>query len=50
MDILSKGVNVLVEKPMVMSLQDANSMIVKANERHILLWVCQQNRLNDSTQ
>jgi predicted dehydrogenase len=44
------GVHVLVEKPMAMSLHDADQMIAKAQEMQVFLGVCQQNRLNDSTQ
>ena len=46
---LSRGISVLVEKPMALSIEDADAMIATAAEQGVFLGVCQQNRLNDST-
>ncbi|MGD6731622.1 MAG: Gfo/Idh/MocA family protein [Pleomorphochaeta sp.] len=47
MDILSQGINVVVEKPIALSLVEADKMILKAKEMNCLLAVCQQNRFNE---
>ncbi len=46
---LGRGISVLVEKPMALSIEDADKMIAVAEEQGVLLGVCQQNRLNDAT-
>jgi len=49
LNCLKHGISVLVEKPMALSIEDAEEMIAAAQEQGVLLGVCQQNRLNDST-
>jgi UDP-N-acetyl-2-amino-2-deoxyglucuronate dehydrogenase len=43
---LSKGVHVLVEKPMALSTREAEAMVEKARESNLKLWVVKQNRYN----
>lgn len=43
---LSKGINVIVEKPMAMSIADAQLMIDSAKKHKALISVCHQNRFN----
>ncbi len=47
MDVLSLGINVVVEKPIALSLSEADKMILKAKKMNCLLAVCQQNRFNE---
>ena len=47
---LSHGINVIVEKPMAMSMRDANRMIAVAKENDVKLCVCHQNRFNKAVQ
>jgi predicted dehydrogenase len=50
LECLSRGVHVLVEKPMALSLSDADSMLEMAKKQQVMLSVCQQNRFNDASQ
>ncbi|AOR24521.1 Gfo/Idh/MocA family protein [Clostridium taeniosporum] len=43
---MKKGINALIEKPMAMSIEDANEMIKVAEENNVKLSVCHQNRFN----
>lgn len=45
---LDAGCHVIVEKPMALSLEDADQMIAVAKKRGLLLAVCHQNRFNRS--
>ena len=44
------GINVIVEKPMAMSMQDATEMIKRSEEKGVKLSVCHQNRFNVAVQ
>ncbi len=46
LDCIEKGVNILVEKPIAHSLEDAQLMIDKANEKGVLLTVGHTERFN----
>lgn len=50
LNCLAQKKHVLVEKPMAMSLQDANKMIASAKENRLKLSVCYQNRFNPAVQ
>lgn len=50
LSVLDFGVHLIVEKPMAMSLPDADAMIEKAEQKGVKLCVCQQNRYNDAVQ
>ena len=47
---MKKGASALVEKPMAMSIEDANEMINVAKENNVKLGVCHQNRFNKPIQ
>ena len=50
LNCLTQKKHVLVEKPMAMSLQDADKMIASAKENKVKLSVCYQNRFNPTIQ
>lgn len=47
---LEKGVHLIIEKPIALSLQDADAIIKKAEEKQLKVTVCHQNRFNKSVQ
>ncbi|MDD7056413.1 MAG: Gfo/Idh/MocA family oxidoreductase [Selenomonadaceae bacterium] len=50
LDCIDRGVNVIIEKPMAMSLQDADEIIRRAREKHVKVSACHQNRFNIAVQ
>jgi UDP-N-acetyl-2-amino-2-deoxyglucuronate dehydrogenase len=50
LDVINAGCNVIVEKPLAMSLDDADALITAAKLRGVKLCVCHQNRFNKSIQ
>ena len=47
---IDHAINVIVEKPMAMSMQDATEMIKRSEEKGVKLAVCHQNRFNVAVQ
>ena len=47
---IDNGINVIVEKPMAMSMQDATEMIKHSEEKGVKMAVCHQNRFNVAVQ
>lgn len=47
---IDQGVNVIVEKPMTMSMADAEKIINKSREKNVKVSVCHQNRFNVAVQ
>lgn len=47
---IEKGVHVIIEKPMAMSIDDANKIINLAEERNVKVSACHQNRFNIAVQ
>ena len=47
-DCLKRGINVIVEKPMAMSIDDAQKMIDEAKKHGVKICVCHQNRFNNA--
>ncbi|MDR3156984.1 MAG: Gfo/Idh/MocA family oxidoreductase [Lactobacillales bacterium] len=45
-----KGINVIIEKPMAMSMDDANEIIKRSEEKKVKVSVCHQNRFNKAIQ
>lgn len=43
---IEHGINVIIEKPMAMSIADANKIIQLSNSKNIKVSVCHQNRFN----
>lgn len=50
LDCINAGCNVMVEKPMAMSLADADALIAAAEKNGVKLCACHQNRFNKSVQ
>ena len=47
---IDKGVNLIIEKPMAMSIEDANKIINLAEEKNVKVSACHQNRFNVAIQ
>lgn len=47
---IDKGVNVIIEKPMAMSIEDADKIIALAEEKNVKVSACHQNRFNVAVQ
>lgn len=47
---IEHGINVIIEKPIAMSIQDANEIIKKSNEKEVVVSTCHQNRFNIAVQ
>jgi len=50
LDFIDAGVNLIIEKPIALSLEEADLIIEKANEKNIKVSACHQNRFNKSVQ
>ncbi|MDD7592760.1 MAG: Gfo/Idh/MocA family oxidoreductase [Peptoniphilaceae bacterium] len=50
LDCIAKGVNVMIEKPMAMSMADADRIIEKAEAHHVKVGAIHQNRFNVAIQ
>ncbi len=48
--LLTNSINTLCEKPITLSLQECDELIEISNKNDLIFGVCQQNRLNDSSQ
>lgn len=47
---IEKGINVIIEKPMAMSIEDAEKIIEKSEEKGVKVSACHQNRFNVAVQ
>ena len=47
---ISQGINVIIEKPMAMSIADADAIIKLAEEKKVKVSACHQNRFNIAVQ
>lgn len=47
---IDHGINVIVEKPMTMSMEDAEEIIKRSTEKNVKVSVCHQNRFNIAIQ
>lgn len=50
LDCIEAGVNVIIEKPMAMSMADADEIVRRSEERGVLVSACHQNRFNVAVQ
>lgn len=50
LDCIDAGVHVIIEKPMAMSLSDADEIIRRSEEKNVKVCACHQNRFNLSIQ
>ena len=49
-DCINKGINLIIEKPIALSLADADAIIAAADEKGVKVCACHQNRFNTSVQ
>lgn len=47
---IDHGINVIIEKPMAMSMADAEEIIRRSEEKHVKVSACHQNRFNIAVQ
>lgn len=47
---IDHGINVIIEKPMAMSMQDADEIIRRSEEKGVVVSACHQNRFNIAVQ
>lgn len=47
---IEHGINVIIEKPMAMSMNDAEEIVKRSHEKNIKVSVCHQNRFNIAVQ
>ena len=47
---IEHGINVIIEKPMAMSIKDADQIIKRSNEKGVKVSACHQNRFNVAIQ
>ena len=50
LDCIEAGCNLIIEKPIALSLEDADKIIKKAEEKNVKVCACHQNRFNKSVQ
>ncbi len=50
LDLIDAGVNCIVEKPLAMSMADANEIVRRAEETGVKVCACHQNRFNVAVQ
>jgi UDP-N-acetyl-2-amino-2-deoxyglucuronate dehydrogenase len=50
LDCIEKGINVIIEKPIALSLEDADAIISAAERKGVKVCACHQNRFNKSIQ
>lgn len=50
LDCIEKGINLIIEKPIALSLRDADEIISAADRVGVLVCACHQNRFNKSVQ
>ncbi len=50
LDCIEKGINVIIEKPIAMSLEDADRIIELSEKKGVKVSACHQNRFNDAVQ
>jgi len=50
LDCIEAGANLIIEKPIALSLEDADEIINKAKEKNVKVSACHQNRFNKSIQ
>ncbi|WHY77373.1 Gfo/Idh/MocA family oxidoreductase [Neobacillus sp. WH10] len=50
LDCINAGINLIIEKPIALSLEEADEIITKAKEKNVKVSACHQNRFNKSIQ
>lgn len=49
-DCIEKGINLIIEKPITLSIEEADEIIKKSKEKNLVVSACHQNRFNKSVQ
>ena len=47
---IDRGINIIIEKPMAMSMNDADEIVRRSKEKNVKVSVCHQNRFNVAVQ
>ncbi len=50
LDCIDKGINLIIEKPIALSLEEADEIVARAKEKGLKVSACHQNRFNKSVQ
>lgn len=50
LDLIDAGINCIVEKPLAMSMDDADEIVRRAEEKGVTVSACHQNRFNPAVQ
>ncbi|MCR4788445.1 MAG: Gfo/Idh/MocA family oxidoreductase [Lachnospiraceae bacterium] len=50
LDCIDRGCNIIIEKPIALSLKDADEIIKRSKEKNVKVCACHQNRFNKSIQ
>ena len=50
LDCIDRGIHVIIEKPIAMSMADADEIVRRAEEKHVKVSACHQNRFNLAVQ
>lgn len=50
LDCIDKGINLIIEKPIALSLEDVDEIIRRSEEKNVKVCSCHQNRFNKSVQ
>jgi len=50
LDCIAQGINLIIEKPIALSLEDADAIIAAADRKGVQVCACHQNRFNKSVQ
>lgn len=50
LDCMDFGCNIIIEKPIALSIEDADAIVEKAENMHLKVCACHQNRFNKSIQ
>ena len=48
LDCIKRGINIIVEKPIALSIEDADAIIEEARKHNVKVCACHQNRFNKS--
>ena len=47
---IEKGIHLIIEKPMAMSMRDADEIVARSKEKNVIVSACHQNRFNLAVQ
>jgi len=50
LDLIKNGLNVIVEKPLALSIDEANLLVKTSHDNNVKVCVCHQNRFNVAIQ